>query len=194
MQPATKFGNPCGAGGEFLGARSDPPYVRECCDASLKRLGVDVIDLNYQPGSIRRRRSRTRSGRWPTWKRRGRSATSACRRPPSDDPQGEGPPDCGVADGVFALESRRGRGGSTGRAGTRRRVRRLQPTRPRLPDGAVQDFRRSAARRLTPPRAAVPGRQFPKEPGTGGENRGNGRSEGLHAWSTRPRVVARPGR
>src|SRR5205085_5038970 len=25
-----------------------PPYVRECCVASLKRLGVDVIDLYYQ--------------------------------------------------------------------------------------------------------------------------------------------------
>ena len=34
--------------GEFLGIRGDPPYVRECCDASLKRLGVDVIDLYYQ--------------------------------------------------------------------------------------------------------------------------------------------------
>ena len=25
-----------------------PEYVRQCCDASLKRLGVDVIDLYYQ--------------------------------------------------------------------------------------------------------------------------------------------------
>src|SRR5437899_1111833 len=45
---ATKFGNVRGAGGEFLGVRGDPAYVRECCDASLKRLGVDVIDLYYQ--------------------------------------------------------------------------------------------------------------------------------------------------
>jgi aryl-alcohol dehydrogenase-like predicted oxidoreductase len=45
---ATKFGNVRGPGGEFLGVRGDPPYVRECCDASLKRLGVDVIDLYYQ--------------------------------------------------------------------------------------------------------------------------------------------------
>ena len=34
--------------GEFLGVRGDAQYVRECCDASLKRLGVDVIDLYYQ--------------------------------------------------------------------------------------------------------------------------------------------------
>ena len=45
---ATKFGNVRGAGGEFLGVRGDPPYVRDCCDASLKRLGVDAIDLYYQ--------------------------------------------------------------------------------------------------------------------------------------------------
>jgi aryl-alcohol dehydrogenase-like predicted oxidoreductase len=45
---ATKFGNVRGPGGEFLGVRGDPAYVRECCDASLRRLGVDVIDLYYQ--------------------------------------------------------------------------------------------------------------------------------------------------
>src|SRR5271166_4088631 len=45
---ATKFANVRGPRGEFLGVRGDPPYVRECCDASLKRLGVDAIDLYYQ--------------------------------------------------------------------------------------------------------------------------------------------------
>src|SRR3954449_7089581 len=45
---ATKFGNVRGPNGEFLGIRGDPQYVRDCCDASLKRLGVDVIDLYYQ--------------------------------------------------------------------------------------------------------------------------------------------------
>src|SRR5437868_11201537 len=45
---ATKFANVRGTKGEFLGVRGDPPYVRECCDASLRRLGVDVIDLYYQ--------------------------------------------------------------------------------------------------------------------------------------------------
>jgi aryl-alcohol dehydrogenase-like predicted oxidoreductase len=45
---ATKFGNVRGPNGEFLGVRGDPQYVRACCDASLQRLGVDVIDLYYQ--------------------------------------------------------------------------------------------------------------------------------------------------
>ncbi len=45
---ATKFGNVRGPTGEFLGIRGDPPYVKSCCDVSLKRLGVEVIDLYYQ--------------------------------------------------------------------------------------------------------------------------------------------------
>ena len=45
---ATKFGNVRGSNGEFLGVRGDPAYVRACCDASLKRLGIDHIDLYYQ--------------------------------------------------------------------------------------------------------------------------------------------------
>ena len=45
---ATKFGNVRGENGEFLGIRGDAAYVREACDASLRRLGVDHIDLYYQ--------------------------------------------------------------------------------------------------------------------------------------------------
>ena len=32
----------------FLGVDGSPAYVRRCCEASLKRLGVDTIDLYYQ--------------------------------------------------------------------------------------------------------------------------------------------------
>jgi aryl-alcohol dehydrogenase-like predicted oxidoreductase len=45
---ATKFGNVRGPNGEFLGIRGDAQYVRDCCEASLSRLKVDVIDLYYQ--------------------------------------------------------------------------------------------------------------------------------------------------
>jgi aryl-alcohol dehydrogenase-like predicted oxidoreductase len=45
---ATKFGNVRGEKGEFLGVRGDPDYVRSACEASLKRLNVEVIDLYYQ--------------------------------------------------------------------------------------------------------------------------------------------------
>lgn len=45
---ATKFGNVRGPDGSFLGVNGRPEYVRAACDASLKRLGVDYIDLYYQ--------------------------------------------------------------------------------------------------------------------------------------------------
>jgi len=45
---ATKFGNVRGENGEFLGVNGKPSYVRSACEASLKRLGVDSIDLYYQ--------------------------------------------------------------------------------------------------------------------------------------------------
>src|SRR5215216_4987850 len=45
---ATKFANVRGEKGEFLGIRGDAEYVRQACDASLQRLGVDHIDLYYQ--------------------------------------------------------------------------------------------------------------------------------------------------
>src|SRR3954447_11904012 len=45
---ATKFGNVRGPNGEFLGVRGDADYVRSACEASLTRLGVEVIDLYYQ--------------------------------------------------------------------------------------------------------------------------------------------------
>jgi aryl-alcohol dehydrogenase-like predicted oxidoreductase len=45
---ATKFGNVRDAAGKYLGVNGRPDYVRQSCDASLQRLGVDEIDLYYQ--------------------------------------------------------------------------------------------------------------------------------------------------
>jgi aryl-alcohol dehydrogenase-like predicted oxidoreductase len=45
---ATKFGNQRGEDGSRLGVNGRPEYVRSACDASLRRLGVDHIDLYYQ--------------------------------------------------------------------------------------------------------------------------------------------------
>src|SRR5581483_87594 len=45
---ATKFGNVRGSDGAWLGVNGRPEYVRAACDASLKRLAVDHIDLYYQ--------------------------------------------------------------------------------------------------------------------------------------------------
>ena len=45
---ATKFGNERAEDGTYLGVNGRPDYVRQACDASLRRLGVDHIDLYYQ--------------------------------------------------------------------------------------------------------------------------------------------------
>jgi aryl-alcohol dehydrogenase-like predicted oxidoreductase len=45
---ATKFGNVRAADGAFLGVNGRPDYVRSACDASLRRLGIETIDLYYQ--------------------------------------------------------------------------------------------------------------------------------------------------
>lgn len=45
---ATKFGNVRAENGAFMGVNGRPEYVKQACDASLRRLGVDHIDLYYQ--------------------------------------------------------------------------------------------------------------------------------------------------
>jgi aryl-alcohol dehydrogenase-like predicted oxidoreductase len=45
---ATKFGNTWTADGQRGPIRGDAAYVRQACDASLQRLGLEVIDLYYQ--------------------------------------------------------------------------------------------------------------------------------------------------
>jgi aryl-alcohol dehydrogenase-like predicted oxidoreductase len=45
---ATKFGNVRSPDGQFTGVNGRPEYVHQCCDASLRRLGISYIDLYYQ--------------------------------------------------------------------------------------------------------------------------------------------------
>ena len=45
---ATKFGNVRDSTGQFVAINGKPEYVRAACDASLRRLGVECIDLYYQ--------------------------------------------------------------------------------------------------------------------------------------------------
>ena len=48
VQLATKFGNERRADGSWVGINGRPDYVRQACDASLRRLGTDHVDLYYQ--------------------------------------------------------------------------------------------------------------------------------------------------
>lgn len=45
---ATKFGIRRGPNGEWLGICGRPEYVKEACEKSLKRLGIETIELYYQ--------------------------------------------------------------------------------------------------------------------------------------------------
>ena len=45
---ATKFGNERDETGKYIGINGTPDYVRKACDASLKRLGIEYVDLYYQ--------------------------------------------------------------------------------------------------------------------------------------------------
>lgn len=45
---ATKFGNVRDEKGNFLGISGKPDYLKKACEASLKRLATDYIDLYYQ--------------------------------------------------------------------------------------------------------------------------------------------------
>jgi aryl-alcohol dehydrogenase-like predicted oxidoreductase len=45
---ATKFANVRDAAGNFIGISGRPEYVRQACEASLRRLQIDTIDLYYQ--------------------------------------------------------------------------------------------------------------------------------------------------
>jgi aryl-alcohol dehydrogenase-like predicted oxidoreductase len=45
---ATKFGNQRREDGSMVGVNGRPEYVRQACDASLGRLGLDHIDLYFQ--------------------------------------------------------------------------------------------------------------------------------------------------
>ena len=80
---ATKFSVVRGEDGSWKGLRGDAAYVKQACEASLKRLGLDCIDLYYQhrvdPDTpIEETRSAPWPGSWP----RARSGTWACPRPP----------------------------------------------------------------------------------------------------------------
>ncbi len=78
---ATKFGFVPGVAGAPFTLSGRPEYVREACDASLRRLGVDTIDLYYQHRVDPARRSKTPSVRWPTSCTPARCATWDCPRP-----------------------------------------------------------------------------------------------------------------
>ena len=128
-----------------------PEYVRSACEASLKRLGTDYIDLYYQHrvdpqtpieetvGAM----ARAGPGREgpPHRPVRGRAgdAPAGARRPPDDR----------AADRVFPVDAGPGRRGAADLPRAGRRLRRLQPAGPGVPRRARSSGSRTWRRTTT---------------------------------------------
>ena len=86
---ATKFGNERKEDGSWVGINGKPEYVRSACEASLRRLGVEHIDLYYQHC---RRDGRTGDGGQGALPGTVRGLTT------NDPPRTRGSPDLRLAD------------------------------------------------------------------------------------------------
>ena len=165
---ATKFGNVRTEDGALLGINGRPEYVRQACDASLQRLGVDTIDVYYQhrvdpdtpiEDTVGAMAELVTAGKVrylglseaaPQTIRRAHAVHpiaalqteySLWSRDPEDELLGT-LRELGIA---FVAYSPLGRGFLTGQ---------------------LQVARRSRARRLAPQEPALPGRELPEEPGS----------------------------
>ncbi len=164
---ATKFGIVRGGDPLARGVDGRPEYVRASCDASLRRLGLDTIDLYYQhrvDPKVADRGDRRRDGRA---RRSGQGTLPgplgglAGHAPPS----ARGAPDQRPAERAVALHAR-ARGGRARRVPrARHRLRRLQPARPGLAHREAEEPGRPREGRLAPLLAAVPGRELRDERG-----------------------------
>ncbi len=177
-------------------SRATRSTCEDCCDASLKRLGIDTIDLYYQHRvdperahrGHRRRHGRAGAGRQGALP----GPVRGCAR---DDPPGR----------RRSIRSPRCRPNTrSGPARWRRRSCRpsanwasaSSPTARWAADSSPAGSRRS---RTCPPddyrrnMPAVPGRELPEEPRPGEEDRAAGGREGLHAQPACPRLGARQG-
>ena len=178
---ATKFRNERRADGSWVGVNGRPEYVRSACDASLSRLGVDVIDLYYQhrvdpnvpiEDTVGAMAELVRAGK-VRYLGLSEAAPATIRRAHAAHP-------------ISALQTeyslwtarRRGRDPPVGaRAGDR--VRRLQPARPGLPDRTVQEDRGPPGGRLPQRLAALLGRELRQEPRSCRPDRGDRRRLGV---------------
>jgi DNA-binding transcriptional MerR regulator len=136
-----------------------PEYVRQACDASLARLGVDHIDLYYQHRVDPDTPIEETVGAMGELVTRGQGALPrSLRSGAGHHPSGpRRAPDLGPADGVLGVVTRpRGRDPAH-RPGARDRLRPLQPARPGLPDRHRALGRRSRRGRLPPLPAPLPG-------------------------------------
>jgi aryl-alcohol dehydrogenase-like predicted oxidoreductase len=148
---ATKFGNVRGKDGAFLGVNGRPEYVRESCEGSLRRLGVETIDLYYQHRVDPQTPIEETVGVMAELVREGKLRHLGLSEAGPQTIRGaRGSPDRRAANRILALEPGSGKRDTGDRARTRHRLRGLLAPRPGFPDGPDQEHRRSRVRRLPP--------------------------------------------
>ena len=135
---ATKFGNVRLPGGGFGEVNGRPEYVKSACDASLKRLKINVIDLYYQhrvdastpiKDTVGAMKELVEAGKV---RYLGLSEAGAA----DDSPRPCHSPYFRAANGILALEPRPGGRNSADAARTWNRFRAIQLARTRLSDRA----------------------------------------------------------
>ena len=146
---ATKFGivrdpkNP-----NARGVSGKPEYVRQSCEGSLRRLGVDTIDLYYQHRVDPDTPIEETVGAMAQLVKQGKvrylglseASPQTLRRAMKVHPI------TALQTEYLAVDARSRRRSSTHLSRTGNRVCRLQPSWTRLPDGKVQELRRSSRR------------------------------------------------
>ena len=151
---ATKFGivrdpeNP-----NVRGVSGKPDYVRKSCEASLRRLGVETIDLYYQHRVDPDTPIEDTVGAMAELVREGKVRFLGLSEasPRNSAPRHEGSSHHRAANRILALDARsRIQRRADHLPRTRHRLRRLQSARPRIPHRPIPPLRRPRSRRLPP--------------------------------------------
>ena len=182
-----------GARASANGVDGSPQYVQQACEASLKRLGVDVIDLYYQHRVDPSVPIEETVGAMAGLVRQGKvrflglseARPETIRRAHKVHPISAVQTEYSLLYRTEAEETRRDD------APARDRICRLCAARSRLPDRGHQE----PGRRRRAPRSpsALSGREFCPQPGIGRQDRGHGRGERLHAGANYAGLAVGPG-
>ncbi len=172
-----------------------PEYVRQSCDGSLIRLGVDHIDLYYQHRVDPDTPIEETVGAMAELVEQGKVRyLGLSEAAPATIRRGAGrAPHLGAADRVLVVVARPRARDPAHTARARHRVRPLQPARPGVPHRHHALARRPRRDRLPPPPAALPGRQPGAQRGHRRGGRATGAGERVYSGPDRSGLRARSG-
>ena len=159
---ATKFGNVRGEDGSFRGIDGRPEYVRACIDASLRRLGIDHVDLYYQHRVDPNVPIEDTVGAMAELVRAGKVRYLGLSEaaPATIERAHRVHPISALQTEYSLWSARTGRRDAGDGAPARHRLRRVQPARARLPEWPMEEPRRSAGGRSAAAVPALPGREL----------------------------------